>query len=80
MDKNIQGDDKLRLFIERLESLEEGKVALLEDIREVFAEARDDGFDPKVMRQVLKLRKMKPEERKEQEALMETYLRALRMA
>lgn len=67
----------LRSYIERIERLEEEKKALADDIREVFAEAKGNGFDTKVMRQVLKIRKMEPADRQEQEMLLETYLHAL---
>lgn len=71
---------QLRSFIERIERLEEEKRALAEDIREVFNEAKGAGFDPKVMRQVLRLRKMKPEDLTEQEQLLALYLTALGMS
>jgi len=67
----------LRSFIERVENLEERKKELGDDIREVFAEAKSAGFDPKIMRQVLKLRKMNANDREEQEYLIETYWRAI---
>lgn len=70
---------QLRSFIERIERLEEEKAALAADIREVFAEAKGNGFDPKVMRQVLKLRKLDQADRQEQEALLELYLSAIGM-
>lgn len=70
----------LRQFIERIERLEEDKVALGQDIREVFAEAKGAGFDVKVMRQVIKLRKMNNDERNEQEHLLDTYMHALDLA
>ncbi len=70
----------LRSYIERIERLEEEKKALADDIRDVFAEAKGNGFDVKIMRQVLKLRKLEPADRQEQEILLETYLAALGMA
>lgn len=70
----------LRQFIERIERLEEDKVALSQDIREVFAEAKDAGFDVKIMRQVIKLRKMNNDERSELEHLLDTYMHALELA
>ena len=70
----------LRQFIERIERLEEDKVALSQDIREVFAEAKDAGFDVKIMRQVIKLRKMNNDERTELEHLLDTYMHALELA
>jgi uncharacterized protein (UPF0335 family) len=71
--------EHLRSFIQRIERLEEEKKTISEDIREVFAEAKSNGFDPKIMRQVLKLRRMETADRQEQEALLETYLAALGM-
>jgi uncharacterized protein (UPF0335 family) len=70
---------QLRSYIERIERLEEEKAALAADIREVFAEAKGTGFEPKVMRQVLKLRKLDQADRQEQEALLELYLSAIGM-
>lgn len=70
----------LRQFIERIERLEEDKAAVASDIREVFAEAKTQGFDAKVMRQVLKIRKMNTQERNELEHLLDIYLHALNMA
>ncbi|GAB4523361.1 MAG: DUF2312 domain-containing protein [Parvularculaceae bacterium] len=69
--------DRLRSFIERIERLEEEKAALAGDIREVYAEAKGEGFDSKVMRQVVRLRKMDRNDRQEQEALLDLYLHAL---
>jgi uncharacterized protein (UPF0335 family) len=71
--------DRLKSFIERIERLEEEKKALQEDIKEVFAEAKGTGFDVKIMRQILKLRKMDKDDVDEQEALLEVYKRALGM-
>lgn len=71
--------DQLKSYIERIERLEEEKTALQGDIREVFAEAKGNGFDTKVMRQVLKLRKMNHDDRNEQEHLLDLYKRALDM-
>jgi len=67
----------LRAFIERIERLEEEKRALGEDLKQVYAEAKSTGFTPKVMRQVVRLRKMDTAERQEQEALLRVYLDAL---
>jgi len=69
--------EQLRLFIERVERLEEEKKGIAEDIKEVFAEAKAVGFDVKVMRQVLKIRKMDTEARQEMEALLDVYLHAI---
>ena len=71
--------ERLRSFIERIERLEEEKAALGNDIREVFAEAKGSGFDVKIMRQILKLRKMEQADRQEQEALLDLYMAALGM-
>lgn len=68
---------QLKSFIERIERLEEEKAGIAQDIREVYAEAKGTGFEPKVMRQVIKLRKMDREDRQEQEALLDLYLSAV---
>ena len=70
-------DDRLKSLIERVERLEEEKNNLLADIKEVFSEAKGLGYDPKIMRKVLIIRKMDIDERLEQEALLETYRAAL---
>ena len=71
---------QLRSFIERIERLEEEKAALAADIREVYSEARGTGFEPKAMRQIVRLRKMDQDDRQEQESLLEIYKSALGMA
>jgi len=71
--------DQLRSIIERVERLEEEKSNIAADIREVFAEAKGNGYDTKTLRQVLKLRKMEGSEREELEHLLNTYMRALGM-
>lgn len=71
--------DHLQQFIERIERLEEEKASLAQDIRDVFAEAKSSGFDPKIMRQVIRLRKMEQSEVDEQETLLDLYKRALGM-
>jgi uncharacterized protein (UPF0335 family) len=71
--------DRLRSLVERIERLEEEKQALAGDIREVFAEAKGAGFDTKIMRQVIKLRKMESDDRQEQETLLDLYKQALGM-
>lgn len=68
---------RLRSLIERIERLEEGKKGISLDIRDIFAEAKAIGFDVKIMRAVLKLRKMNVADREEQEYLLETYRKAL---
>ena len=74
---DIAGDERLRLLIERVERLEEERKAIGDDIREVYAEAKAVGYDTKIMRQVVRIRKMDAEQRREQEAILETYLCAL---
>nr|DAV98648.1 MAG TPA: UPF0335 protein [Caudoviricetes sp.] len=69
--------DRLRSLIERIERLEEEKKALSGDIRDIFAEAKSAGFDVKIMREILKLRKMNAADRDEQEYLLDTYRKAL---
>ena len=71
--------DRLKSFIERIERLEEEKRALSEDIKEVFAEAKGTGFDTKIMRQVIRIRKMDKDDLDEQETLLDLYKRALGM-
>jgi uncharacterized protein (UPF0335 family) len=71
--------DHLRAFVERVERLEEEKKAIADDIRDVYAEAKANGFDVKALRSVVRLRKQDLNERKEQEAVLETYLHALGM-
>lgn len=70
---------KLKSYIERIERLEEEKKGLADDMRDLFSEAKSNGFDVKTMRQVLKLRKMKTNDRTEQEYLLDLYKRALGM-
>lgn len=69
--------NRLRSLIERIERLEEEKKGISLDIRDIFAEAKSIGFDVKIMRAVLKLRKMNVADREEQEYLLETYRKAL---
>ena len=71
--------ERLKSFIERIERLEEEKAALTEDIREVYSEAKGSGFDVKIMRQIIRLRKMDTSDRQEQEAILDTYKSALGM-
>ncbi|MEI6418716.1 MAG: DUF2312 domain-containing protein [Sphingomonadales bacterium] len=68
---------QLRLFIERIETLEEEKKGIADDIRDVYAEAKGTGFDTKTMRAIVRLRKMEAAARQEAEALLETYKSAL---
>ena len=72
--------DQLKSFIERIERLEEEKAALAGDIKEVFLEAKGNGFDTKAMRKILSLRKKDHAERQEEEAILELYMQALGMA
>ena len=72
--------EQLRSYIERIERLEEEKAGLAADIKDVFAEAKGNGFDVKTMRQILKIRKMDASDRDEQEALLDLYMHALGMA
>lgn len=72
--------EQLRGIIERVERLEEEKAALAADVRDVYAEAKGNGFDVKALRQILKLRKLDVSTREEQEFILDTYKRALGMA
>jgi uncharacterized protein (UPF0335 family) len=71
--------DRLKSFIERIERLEEERRALGNDIKEVYAEAKGTGFDAKIMRQVIRLRRMDKDDLDEQESLLDVYKRALGM-
>lgn len=71
------GDERLRLLIERIERLEEEKKVVAEDIRDVYAEAKAVGYDPKIMREIVRLRKMKPDDRRERQMVLDTYASAL---
>ena len=73
-------DDRLRLLIERVERLEEEKKGIADDIRDVYGEAKAVGYDPKIMRQVVRLRKMKPDDRSEMETILDVYKSALGLA
>lgn len=77
-DGNVAGD-QLRLLIERIERLEEEKKGVGDDIKDVYLEGKATGFDPKIMRQIIRLRKMQPHDRQEMEAILQTYLAALGM-
>ena len=72
--------ERLRSFIERIERLEEEKKAIADDIKEVYAESKSDGFDVKTIRQIIRIRKMEPNDRQEAEYLLDTYMSALGMA
>ncbi len=69
--------DRLRTFVERIERLEEEKAAITADIREVYAEAKGAGFNAKILRQIVRLRGLDQADRREQEAMLELYKRAL---
>lgn len=73
-------DDRLRLLIERIERLEEEKKGIADDIRDVYAEVKAVGYDAKIVRQVIRLRAMPPDDRREMQAILETYLTALGLA
>ena len=72
--------DQLRTIVARIERLEEEKAALASDLREVYAEAKGNGFDVKALRSVIRLRKQDENKRREDEAVLTTYLHALGMA
>ena len=72
--------DQLRSFIERIERLEEEKKTIADDIKDVYGEAKSTGFDTKILKKVIQIRKQDKDERMEQEALLELYMAALGMA
>jgi uncharacterized protein (UPF0335 family) len=72
--------DQLRSIVERIEHLEEEKAAIAGDIKEVYAEAKGNGFDTKVLRQIIRIRKQDKSERIEQEAILDLYMSALGMS
>lgn len=76
--QNAAADD-LRLGIERVERLEQEKQGIADDIKDVFAEYKAKGYDTKMMKEVIRLRKMNPHDRQEMQAILETYLAALGM-
>jgi len=78
MSNSVSGEE-IKAFIERIERLEEEKAALAGDIRDVYSEAKANGFDAKIMRKIVSLRRKDHAERKEEEAIMELYLEALGM-
>ena len=71
--------DRLKSFIERIERLEEEKKAIQEDIKEVYSEAKAVGFEPKIMRKIVSMRKQELEKRREENALLELYMSAIGM-
>lgn len=76
-DYDTATDDRLRLLIERVERLNEEAKGIADDKRDVFAEAKAVGYDTKIMREIIKLRAMKPDDRHEMEAVLDTYKAAL---
>ncbi len=77
-DKGVSAQ-RLKSFIQRIERLEEEKKAMGADIREVYSEAKSSGFDVKIMRKVIALRRLEDAERQEQEALLQVYIDAIGM-
>lgn len=73
-------DDRLRLLIERIERLEEEKRGIADDVKDVYSEAKAVGYDPKIIRQVVRLRKLRADERAEMDMILQTYMAALGMA
>jgi uncharacterized protein (UPF0335 family) len=71
--------DQLKSIIERIERLEEEKKAISEDIKDVYAESKGNGYDVKALRTIIRLRKQEPNERQEEESILETYMQALGM-
>ncbi|WP_066213367.1 DUF2312 domain-containing protein [Blastomonas sp. CCH5-A3] len=77
MSEAIRADDQLRLFIERIERLEEERKGVADDIRDTYNEAKSQGYDAKIMRQIVQLRRMEPHDRQEMAAILDTYKAAL---
>ena len=71
--------DQLKAIVERIERLEEEKKTISDDIRDVYAEAKGNGYDVKALRTIVRLRKQDPNERQEEETILETYMQALGM-
>ena len=74
---DVVAADELRLLLERVERLEEEKKGIADDVREVYSEAKSRGYDAKIMRQIVRLRKMETHDRQEMEAILDTYKAAL---
>jgi len=72
--------ERLKSFVERIERLEEEKKGIADDIKDVYLESKATGFEPKIIREVIRLRKMAADDRQEHESLLDTYCRALGMA
>lgn len=79
VNKTAFAKEQLKSFLERIEKLDEERAALSADIKEVFSEAKGTGFDTKIMRQVLRMRKLDTAEFQEQEAMLDLYLTAMDM-
>lgn len=79
-EEKIETINQLRTIIERIEKLEEEKSGIADDIKDVYAEAKGNGYDVKVLREVVRLRKIDKDERLEHEAILDTYLNVLGMA
>lgn len=77
MSEATVSDQQLRLFIERIERMEEEKKGVADDIRDTYSEAKSQGYDPKIMRQIVRLRKLPVNDRKEMEAILDVYKSAL---
>lgn len=76
---NSIAKDQIKSIIERVERLEEDKAAISSDIKDVYSEAKGNGFDVKALRRIVSLRKQDPDKRAEQEAILDTYMHALGM-
>ena len=81
MSEEVEGvsGERLRSFIERIEKLEEDKAAVVEDLKEVYAEAKGTGFDTKIIRNIVRLRKKEVEKRREESELLDLYMSAIGM-
>lgn len=77
MSEAIRADDQLRLFIERIERLEEERKSVADDLRDTYNEAKSQGYDAKIMRQIVQLRRMEPHDRQEMATILDTYKAAL---
>jgi uncharacterized protein (UPF0335 family) len=80
MSEGAVSDDQLRLFIERIERLEEERKGISDDVRDVYSEAKSQGYDSKIMKQIVRLRKMSHDDRQEMEAILDLYKSALGLA